>query len=176
MIESLLEATRDHLIAEIEPLDHNYVGVRPEGHPPATMADFYISIDEVSVQSADKASLKEIYTIAVWLTVRPNVLPDDRQEDFYLANARGLSRWEREVISKIHASYPLMQRANKLLGLDNLFGSGGFTQPLFYQGRRATNFATGWVPSDSETDKAECMVRMLTFAGGNRLQNLETVN
>lgn len=172
MIEALLEATRDRLreVLQLQPHDCD---IMPGGAPPAMAGDLYYAVDEVSVQSGDRASLKETYSVGVWITLRAGVLPDDRMNNAYLSQSRFLTGAERRVLAAIHGKHELRAAANAILTRDKLIGSGEFQWPLYYTGRGRTERKTGWILGDDEENPVPCMVRMLPFTGGLRLQNIE---
>ena len=122
-IEYLLEAVRDTLVAEMD-LDPNECDVQPEGHPPETMGDWYLSIDEGQIQSTDKGMLNEVYTVQVFVTLRAGIYPRDRLAEAYdrnrglfLAGRQSLTALERSVIVAVHGSEALRVLACNKLGI-----------------------------------------------------------
>lgn len=175
MIEALLEATRDRIRDQLK-IDGKKVGVRPKGKPPATMGDFYIAVDEIGVQSGDAGSLREGHQIAVWITIRAAVLPEDRREDGYLARGRNLTALERKVIKAVHGNHDLRTAANVLLQKYEALGSAEFQAPLYYSGRGATSEPkTDWIVGESPEQPTPCLVRQLNFAGGLRVQRIDEI-
>lgn len=171
MIEALLEAARDHLIDALKS-SRDYVGIRPDGKPPATMGEWYVSIDETGITSGSRHSLREDYRLSIWVTLRAGLYPGDRLEETYLAQSKRLTGLERSVIKYLHANHDLRTAADQVLSDTDLLGSGGFQLPLYFMARSRTQKRADWILGENPENASPCMVRELTFAGGDRLQDL----
>jgi hypothetical protein len=174
MIELLLQATRDRIRCQLKLAD-GQCDIQPDGHPPARMGEFYISLDEGGIQSADKGFLKEVFSIDVFITKRTGVYPKDQYRRIYLDNATGLASLERKIIAAVHGSQELRVAANTLGDLPSTENGDAFQFPLYYMGRSKTRSAGGeWSGSAKEND---CfLVRALRFTGGNRIQALDIMH
>lgn len=180
--EALIEAVVERLW-QFEPLKQDNCDIQPEGHPPETTADFYISVDEGPVQCTDpKGKLDEKYYVNVWLSVAVGYLPGDSMRNAYLSNAYRLTHLERIVLPALHGREEVRALANAKLGISVAAMSGdvgagsdgslgnGFQWPIWYQGRGATiSRGADWAGGDSDT---QFLVRQLSFYGGWRIQDL----
>ena len=160
--EPLLEAVRDTLVAQLG-LRPEECDVQPEGHPPTTMGDFYLSVDEGSVTQSEKGLvISEIYGVSVFVTLRNGIFPKDRLAEAYdrnqglfLAGRKSLSFLERAAIRALHGNEQVRILACTKAGisLDAMFGPvvdrgdepGGsgeygdvYQLPLYYSGRGKT--------------------------------------
>ena len=176
-IEALLVAARNHLRTQLIDLIPGattsaaaaHIDIRPEGRPPARWAGFYIGLDEGRVQSTEKAFLREVYTIEVYVYRQTGEYSDDRHGDIYTKNVNGLGVLERRVIRAIHNSHTIMAAANAILADDARPGDI-IQQPLWYTGRGKTRYgATG---ADERSMKS-FMQRVLPFSGGVRNQDID---
>ncbi|MGE3410126.1 MAG: hypothetical protein AB7I37_25305 [Pirellulales bacterium] len=190
-IEALLEAAETRLIEQLG-FAEGEVSIAPDGKPPAKMGERFVSLDENSIQSTERASLKENYAITVYITIRTGKLPADNRKKAYLSHLKALTGIERAVIKALHGRQEVRLAACNLLGIsneamqaedqedrDNAPGGDAsrghpFTIPLYYTGRQRTNTRADWILG-SEASPAPCMVRELQFAGGLRLQSLDTI-
>lgn len=191
-IEHLMEAVRDTIVSELG-LDPRECDIQPEGHPPATMDQFYISIDEGSIEFPDIGLVfKEKYTVNVFVTLRNGIFPRDRLAEaydrdrgMYLAGMKSLSLLERQIITAVNGNEALRVLACKKLGISEAamfeadetapgaLGEYGdiFQLPLFYQGRGKTELhGTEWVGGGGKEQFFS--VRTLPFKGATRTQNL----
>lgn len=176
----LLQAQRDHLRQALLSLipggdptrAANYVGIQPDGRPPPTMGDWYAAIDEASVESSHRSYLGEVFHTEVTITRRASQHARDRYEDIYLNTINGLDVIERAIIQACHCNQDLRQRANALAGSPDPAAGDIFQIPLFYGGRGRTRTETGeWI--GAEPDRGAFLIRVLPFAGGNRVQALD---
>jgi hypothetical protein len=182
-ISFLLLATRDVLRTQLAAAQTNisdindYVGIQPQGIPPAACGRWYVSLDEGGVQSDNTNFLRERYTVRVWITWRTGDLPKDRRGkayQIYATNQEGMDSLERQVIGILHANETVRLTADTYVGAP---GAGGdiYTQPLFYQPGRSTTDYRGndWILGGKDSDS--CMVRQLTFEGADRIQALDVM-
>ncbi len=194
--EPLLEAVRDTIVSSMG-LAVGECDIQPEGHPPATIGDFYISVDEGAVTQSEKGLIiHEVFGVSVYITLRNGIFPKDRLAEAYdrnqglfLAGRKSLTWLERGVIRAIHGNEQVRILACTKAGisLDAMFapvlddraaapggdGSAGdiYQLPLYYSGRSKTEVHdAGWVGSSA--DKQFFSVRQLSFQGGLRVQSL----
>lgn len=179
-IALLLQAVRDELRAgmtfQADP--KQFVGIQPGGRPPAWMSDFYIAVDEANIAASDRTHLKEIYTIAVTITVHVRGVRSDQTGDqIYIENLNSLENLERAVIRLIHASQSVRARALTLGQIPNTSRGDIFQLPLYYEGRGATAAfdAAEWLGS-VEPGTRQLMVRVLRFSGATRVQALDVIH
>lgn len=178
-IEYLLLAARNELrtqMASSAPGSANinsYIGIQPEGHPPANCGEFYIALDEESVQSTEKTSLREVYSISVYITKRTGKYSADHWDAIYTDATNGLRALERKVIQYIHGSHTIRIAANTLGGFPASGTGDIFQQPLWYLGRPKTRFVGGPAAGEwdgSGSDGGAYAIRMLRFSGAVRVQ------
>lgn len=173
-MEVLLEATRDYLRTTAS-LSNERCDIQPGGRPPARMGETYVSIDEGPIQSTEKSSLREIYTVRVWITKRTGKYPADRRSNVYLDNIAGLGKLERLVIRTIHGAQALRVAANTLGGFPHANAGDIFQQPLWYTGRGPSSYVGAeWIGGEGENDTF--LVRQLTFQGALRVQALDIMH
>ena len=190
-IEALLEAAESELYetAVTDYFSPETCSIQPEGHPPQVMADWYVTLDEGSIEVTEqgRGKLDEKYTIHAWVTLRAGLFAADRRRDMYLATNKRLTELERLVVRSIHGVEHLRRHANELLGIsleaqdgdtsarggDGEYGSG-FNWPLWYQGRTKTETKSAeWIGGSSPDELF--FVRQLAFYGGWRLQGLSAM-
>lgn len=178
-IEFWMEAVRDHLRSTLafpggaDKAVH-YVDIQPNGQPPAAIGDYYIAVDEASIESADKTHLKEIFQLEVTITKTIGQFRKDQLSSAYFHHSRGLGPIESSVKVAIHNNQDLRALANFKGGLPSTVNGDQFIQPLWYLGRGRTRFEAGdW--AGLEPDKKAFMVRVLRFGGGIRTQALDVM-
>lgn len=173
-IAAMLIAARDALRA-VDGFSNERCDIQPGGRPPARMGEFYIALDEGSIQSTEKSSLREVFTIVVWISKRTGKYPRDQYGKIYTANAIGMDAIERKVIRAIHGQQAVRVAANTLLGAPHANAGDIFQQPLWYTGRGPTQFrGADWSGGSDESDTF--LVRQLTFAGAVRVQALDIMH
>jgi hypothetical protein len=178
---ALLLAMRDHLrnsLGGIIPGGSEraaqYIEISPDGRPPAMLGDWFIGIDEGSVQSADKSFLKEAYATVAVITHKAQT-PRDRRGTVYTATGSGLDAVERAVIVAIHDNQTLRLLANTLLGAPSESTGDGFIKPLWYAGRGPTQPQNGeWI--GAEPAGGAFLTRRLRFEGATRIQALDIMH
>jgi hypothetical protein len=179
-IGALLEAVQDalrtalvpHIPGEVSAQARNYVGVHPGGHPPATFADWYVSIDESKVESTEHAFLREVFSIDVFITKRMGKFAQDRQNSAYLQAINGLDPLESTIKTTIHNSHAVRAAACTLAGVPSAGNGDIFQHPLWFLGRaRSMPKGPEWVFSEKATD--QFLVRVLPFRGGTRVQAMD---
>lgn len=165
---ALLTGTRDWLRSELSYSDNN-CDVRPGGKPPASMGQFYVSLEDSGVGSREKLQhLEEIYSITVYVTRRTGEQPRDRTQAIYLAATTGLDARCRAILTKIHRNFDLMTSINELITDDGDL----FQLPLFYQGVAGPQFmGPDWAASVNDTDSF--LVKALRFGGALRVQDVD---
>ncbi len=176
-MENLLIAARNHLRANMtipsgQGDARSYIGLQPEGRPPAMMGEWYIALDEASVSNKGSDHLDEQFAIEVVITKRTGKQPRDRFEGLYTEVATGLRALERQVIRLLHCNQDVRQLANSMASLPSATGGDAYNRPLFYRGRGRTEFhGAEWIGAASG-DHAFA-VRRLPFVGGDRIQDLD---
>lgn len=150
----------------------HFIGWQPDGHPPANMGAFYISVDEDGSQSMEHDKLHEVYAIKVWITKRISHVAPDRKFEAYKETSRGLRDLERRVILAIHNNHTLRAAVNTELGVPHVDVGDACINPMWFKGRPKTQPAGGeW--NLTGNDKDAFLVRLLPFAGGRRIQSLD---
>lgn len=177
-VDAWVIATVDHLRTELATAGHipggatkakHYIDIQPMGHPPAKMGDFYISIDEAGSQNKlVDTGLNEVFSMAVFVTVRTGKYAPDRYGDLYRNNARTLRKLTRAAAVAIHGNHALRALANT--ELDGVGDS--FIQPMWLTFIVPTRPAgPDWIGSDQDGDGS--LVRELRFTGGRRIQAMD---
>ena len=170
---AILKAARDAIRTQTSK-DFKFVGVMPEGRPPATMGAWFIGIDENRVESDERTAIVERFAIDVVLTVRTGVIPKDRADEIYLNNLFGLEPLERAVLTALHGQQSVRTAANAILAANAVANYYAFTQPLYYSGRgKSAPRGADW--TGEENDNATFMTRTLPFIGGLRVQPISNV-
>lgn len=176
-MDALLLAARNHLRTQLtanvpgSDLDraNKYIGIQFEGRPPATMADWYIALDESRVVSKERESLHEQFWIEVTITRRTGAHRRRSYDEIYTDNAKGLSLLERLVIKHLHESHTHRAAAGVLEG----GGALVFKLPLMYPGRGRTQpRGADWIGSEGDET---FLVRVLPFGGAVREQYLDAI-
>lgn len=171
---AILKAARD-AIRTATSKDFKFVGVRPEGRPPATTSPWYIGLDENRVDNAAQTCLKEQFAIDVVITTRTGIAPDDRSDELYLNSLFGLDPLERIVLAALHGTQAVRLAANAFLAAAALANYYTFITPLYYTGRaKSAPRGPDWIDDETDTEST-FMTRTLTFAGGIRPQALGNI-
>lgn len=175
-IEYLLVAARDRLRLTVSlpgtARPEAYIGLQPEGRPPATMGDFYVALDEAGVQSTEKVSLRELFAVQVYITKRTGRHAADKFDSLYLELTKGLRDLERQVLTALHNNQTVRAMANALAGVPQESQGDAYLQPLFYTGRSRSQFhGAEWIGTTG--DNHAFIVRILNFSGGLRVQALD---
>lgn len=176
-IEYLLEAARNQLRSNLTlpggaSKAANYIDIQPDGHPPASMGEWYVSLDEIGVNTPgiEQEYLQEVFSIAIWITKRTGKHAPDRRYSLYSEAVNGLRAIERQCIKFLHNVHAVRIAANTLGSLPGASTGDSFIQPLWYAGRGKTIYAgPEWV-GKGEGDSDTFAVRQLRFVGGLRIQ------
>lgn len=180
-MENLLQATRNYLRsnwpAALLPSGQdikNYIGIQPNGHPPANCGAYYVALDDGGVSTGNARNyLREEFTILVTITKRIGHHARDRYDAIYTETSTGLRSIERPIIRLIHGVQDIRVAANTLASTPHADYGDIYQMPLWYAGRSAMRFEGGdWVGSSSNHDQAFA-VRTLRFTGGLRVQALD---
>jgi hypothetical protein len=183
-MSAVLLATRDHLRNNIGAFipgyavakAKNYVGIRPSGRPPASFGDWFIGLDEISVQSNDKSFLREVFAIKAVVTHRASHVPPDRYDELYELTGTSIETIERRVLTLIHDNQELRRLACRLANVPDKATGDIFQTPLWYQGRVPSRTEDGeWVGAE-HPDRHAFLVRELPFAGMARVQALDIMH
>lgn len=187
MIEYWLVAVRNALrtalLASMPGADaakaFEYVRVAPGGQPPDKCGDWFVGVDELSVTSTEKESLRQAFEVGVWITKRTGVFSTGRKDEAYLETTRGLRDLERGVLRAIHNRHAVRLAANTLAGAPAASPVGDvFQGALWYTGRGPTMWRGGdWCASESTSENSDdtFAVRLLRFAGGSRVEALDVI-
>lgn len=154
----------------------SYVDVQPDGHPPHSMAEWYVALDEIGVNTPglEQEYLEEVYTIGAWITKRTGRNAPDRYLEVLKQDNYGLLAIERQVIVLLHNQQDVRAAANTLGGLPDNTGPGdSILQPLWYLGRGKLSFrGSDWLGADGDES---FVVRQLRFGGGKRIQAIDVM-
>ena len=170
LIQSVRDVLRTDLAADFPNLSDitKYVGIQPQGNPPASSGEFYVAIDEGGTSSDSRNFLRESYRLKIYVSKRTGKYAKDQMERAYRDNAEGLETLERFIIGHLHANETVRGTANSYASAP---GAGGdvFQRPLYYQGRSNTTYREGgW--GHAEKGKDSWLVRILDFSGADRIQ------
>lgn len=167
-IAALLIAARDQLRATLPVPQSNpaqlYVGIQPADAMPQYRGEWYVALDEASIQSDEKINLREQYGIAVKISKRIGRYAADRYDQVYTDHSPGLDQLERAVIRALHNSHKVRQLANAAAAAPGVAMGDIFQTPIWYRGRSRTT------PGD------ESLERTLNFVGGLRVQAIDVMN
>jgi hypothetical protein len=160
----------------------NQCGVQYDSLPALDAGQFYVSIDESSLEAGSDLtdSLKEMFfiTIGVWRRAEHLSIKDKRGHlklptDRYLISAYSLYDLERLVIlpknNGLHANYQFLYELNKRYNLPSADYGPSFIRPLFYQGRGKMDVLT--IEADNKSPQAWYGYK-LRFKGLEREQKL----
>ena len=158
----------------------NFIAIQPNGNPPATAGEWYVSVDGMSVSSDARNFLRETYNVKVYISKKTAKYDTDRMGKAYSDNAEGLEQLELRVRGHLHANENVRITANTNVGAP---GPGGdvFQRPLYYQGRSNTRYQdSGWNHSKANKRTGTApdhgwLVRELTFTGADRIQALNVM-
>lgn len=149
-----------------------YINWQPDGHPPASMGEFYISVDEDGSEQKEHDKLHEIYRMKVWITKRTGQYPPDRALEAYKLASRGLRDLERRIVVAIHNNHTLRAAVNTELGVPDASVGDSCVNPMWFPGRgKTTKAGADWIGGNNDNDNF--LVRVLPFAGGRRIQAMD---
>ena len=165
---ALLKAAQDKLRQDM-PIPQGqpgklFVGIQPGLGRPQARGQWYVALDEASVASTEKVSLKEEYTIDVKITKDAGRYAADQLGQMYLDHSPGLDELERQVIKSIHNNHELRRMANENAGAPGVNDGDIFQTPLWYRGRGRTTYGD------------LSLERTLTFSGARRVQAVDVMN
>jgi hypothetical protein len=170
---ALLKAVRNELRTALN-ADHRKISVRPEGRPPPWFSDWFIGVDEASVASTERQSLREVFSVSVVLTKTVGKYPADRADEIYLENIIGLDALERQVIVAIHGNQTIRSAANDIIGAPTDRYGDAIQKPLYYIGRgQSAPRGAEW--NGSEEQAVAFMTRTLNFSDAVRIQALSSM-
>ena len=178
MIDALLYAVRDLVIAGGFEYNRNTIEVMADGEPKANCGDYFVAVHQGSSHAGGYARLDEEYDFNLTLTMRCKNIPKDRIGDSLLAkqvaNDTGFNRRCDQLRAFLHENWSLLEYANNYLvkyaqDAELLYG---FCEPPRFHGLDMPKFVVGgWFTADPEAEDVGLMAEM-RFGECRRFQAL----
>ncbi len=149
MIDALLWAVHDAIIAAPFGYDKRVVSIRPNGQPPPDCGDIYIAVHEGRSTSDMDNALNEYFSFSVTLTMRLTNVPFDRigkdLEAKMVQKASGFNRRAEQLRAFLHMNWGLLGPANTYLVQMNPDAEFvyGFCEPPRYRGMETPTLVHG---------------------------------
>lgn len=164
-------------------LDANNSRIEPEGKPPPSAPDFYLSLDEGSCQEtgSGQAELNEVFGVTAYLSLRVAELPRDRFDELYRRTEKGLAKLEVQVKRALHLQWAVITKANEyLLAANSGNPVANLLLPLKYSGRgrtlvRGAEWSNEHLGAGDDPPPFGWVVRELPFVGARRIQYASSI-
>ena len=117
---AIIDATLDALRAGAKALTNPALtlansGWQPDGKPPPSAPDVYVSIDEdgiISRGDSAQGELQEVYKINIWISIRSGAVAPDRRSEIMRRASQPLTRTERQILNAVSGSQAIRNAAN----------------------------------------------------------------
>tara|TARA_R110000803_G_scaffold210718_2_gene283383 strand:- start:11693 stop:12229 length:537 start_codon:yes stop_codon:yes gene_type:complete len=168
---ALLCAVRDHLRSQLG-YNETECDVEPDEEFPAITGNKYIAVMPGGWAVGDSGGrrgvgLDEVFGVDILVVIMAKAVPQDRRRNIMLDNLTGLNKRCRDIIVQVHDNWTMLAAANTFL-TDN--GEKGFTEALRFAGGDARPRIFDGISFGKQQTAAAGLGRMISFAGGRRIQ------
>lgn len=163
---AMLRAVRDKLRSSLNYQTHECM-IDLDNSTPAIAGQVYVGVSSANWISEYSESLSEIFDVDVAIYLKAQVSPRSDYEPLW----RDMDRRMREIITKLHLQWDVMNAANALIPGDSSTVSK-FCVPLRYARANKSMELLDGSHFGSQPDKALGMKRVLHFVGAQRVQYL----